>query len=211
MVFDFTGTMLDTKAECQAMGFLFSDDDTPFLDPIYAAIDGTWTHDTGVGWLAACATDSKGPVIIIPLVRPRNWEVAITFNFDAAVVGDKGRLVLGTMTANGDFGALGFSEDSNAAATELVCQLMTNDGDDSLTARHTGQALAGTGDRELKLRNLNGCIGVYDEQDDGWNNYAGRQAAGVDYTPTHIFIQVQKFTGATLASFTIKDISMIYP
>jgi hypothetical protein len=210
-VFDFTGTVLDTVAEMQAMGFIFSDNDTPFPDTIYAAVDGTWTHDAGVGWKAVCAVDAKGPVLMLPLVRPRNWETAITFNFAVGAVGDKGRLVLGSATANGDFIALGFSEDQNAGATELTCHLYTNNGDDSITTRHSGDALAGAGDRELKLRGQNGCVSVYDEQSDTWVDYTGRQAAGVDYTPAYIFIQVQKITGATLADFTIKDLTMIYP
>lgn len=209
-IFDFTGTMLDTKAECQAMGLRFSDDDTPFPDNIYSDIDGTWTHVESVGWKAVAGDDSKGPAILIPLIRPRDWEINITFDFAVAAVGDQVRFIVGTMMSNNDFGAVGFVQDNAAGATELTWLFYTNDGDDSITIRHTGSAFAGVGEREVRLRAANGCLSFYDDQDDGWNDYTGRQAAGSDYTPVYLFVLVQKLGAADLADITIKDITMIY-
>jgi hypothetical protein len=209
MVLDFTGTDLDTKAECQALGLLFSDNDTPFPDELYAPCNGTWTHVEGVGWKAACAVNSEGPSIIIPLVRSYNWEMAVTFEYAVSDVAELARLILGTMMPNNDYGIVAFSQDNNAGASELACLFYTNDGDDTITVRFTGDPLAGVGERVIKIRSLNCCASVYDQEDSVWEDYTGRQAP-VSYTPTHLFVQVQKIGAAALSDITIKNITITY-
>ena len=55
---DFTGTDFDSKAECQASGIRFSDDDVPFPDFIKYGVSGSWTMVSGSGWQPASSTNT---------------------------------------------------------------------------------------------------------------------------------------------------------
>lgn len=209
MFFDFTGIDYNTKVKCQAKGFLFSDEDTPFPDAMYGDVSGTWTYDTGVGWKAAGTVNSEGPAIVLPLIRPYNWELAVTFDYSPGEVAENVRLILGSMAPDNEYIALAFAQDNAVGASELVWLLYTNDGAGSVDVQFTGDALAGTGERVIKLRSLNGCVSVYDNEDNVWEDYTGRQA-GTGFNPSHVFIQVQKLGAAALADITIKDITVIY-
>jgi hypothetical protein len=208
----FTDTSFDTKAECNAYGVRFSDDaGVLFPSVVVGTISGTWTHSAGNGWQPASSADAEGPAILVPLMRPGNWELSFTVNYAPTSTAHQFALYFGYLTNSNHYGALGVIHDSNAGASELSCLLYTNDGDDTLTAQYTGTALAGTGLRTYKFRCQNGAIQVYDEQDDAWHSFNGRQSAGVGYTAAYAFLNViRPGTGATLSRVYLTNLTLTY-
>lgn len=208
---DFTGLAYDTKPECQAVGLRFSDSDTPFSNPLgTVAVSGTWAHSAGNGWAASGMSNDEWSVILIPLMRPENWELDVVLTYSPAAVAHMIRFYMGHLTPSGHMGDALDAEDTSVAANQLICVHYTNDGDDTFTARYTGAALVGTGDRTYKLRSKNACRSVWDEQDDAWHDYQGHQCTTVAYTPGYVFIAVQKIGANTLSAHYIKSLTLKY-
>ncbi|KKL64275.1 hypothetical protein LCGC14_2166670 [marine sediment metagenome] len=206
---DFTGTDFDTKAECNAEGILFSDADTPYPTKTYVEHAGTWAHVASNGWKPVTADADKGPSLIIPLARPENWELEIVFDYSVAAIEDTGQLILFAMTASNHIAFFGMSEDNNAGASTLQCSMFTNDGDNTYTSRYAGGVLAGTGQRTIKIRNLNGTYAVWDDDDDAWHDYEGRQSTNASYASSFVGLQARKGAN-TMATFEIETFKLTY-
>ncbi len=206
---DFTGTDYDTKAECNAIGIIFSDADTPYPTTTYVQHAGTWAHVAGNGWKPNTTDGTKGPSLLLPIARSEDWELEIIFNFSSASVNDTGQLILFAMTPSNHVAFFALTDDGSAGADQLVTSLFTNDGDDTYSSNYIGSALAGTGQRTVKLRNLNGTYGVWDDQDDSWHDFEGRQSAGISYSPTFIGLQARKGAN-TMVTFEIENLKLTY-
>lgn len=209
---DFTATGLSTKAKCQAAGLIFSDDDTPFPDMIIVTVSGTWTHSSGKGWVATPGADDQGPGLLLQLYRGHDWEFESILTYAPGAVGEKGSFKFATLTPSNHWGFHADILDNNAVASELSVSLVTNDGDDTGTSRYAGnlQAISGSTDWTLKFRNKNGCIQVYDDEDDAWNDYSGRQDAGRSYSPAFIAIQPTKVGAADFMTAYLKSLKLSY-
>jgi hypothetical protein len=208
---DFTDTAYDTKAECNARGLRFSDAASPFPTSLRFPIGGgTWSHSTGNGWQPAAATDEQGPGILLPAVRGGNWELRVGVNYSPAGVTDKGAIQVGYLTTTNHVGAYGQIEDNDAANSEMLWKLITNDGDETYTAQYTGSTLAATGQQEIRFRCIYGCVGVYDDEDDAWNYYEGRQTSSVAYTAAYPFIGFYKFASATFWTIYVESLKLLY-
>jgi hypothetical protein len=206
---DFTGTDYDTKAECNAEGIQFSDADTPYPATCYVQQDGTWTHVTSSGWKPATTDETKGPSLIFPIARSENWELEIVFNFDSSDVSDTGQLILFAMTPSNHIAFFAMADDSHGSADQLVFSLFTNDGDDTYSSAYVGSGLAGTGQRTIKLRNLNGTYGIWDDQDDSWHDDEGRQSVGIPYGPMYLGLQARKGAN-TMVTFEVENLKLTY-
>ena len=114
------------------------------------------------------------------------------------------------LTTSNHVGAYGQISDANNAATEMTWRLFTNDGDDTFTERYTGTTLSASGSQEIRFRCMYGCIGVYDDQDDEWNYYTGRQTSTVAHTAAYPFIQMYKFTGETFWTIYVESAKLVY-
>jgi hypothetical protein len=208
---DFTGSIYVTKSECQTLGMRFSDSDTPYPDPVggLKSISGSWSISAGNGWKPAASVSDEGPAIMIPLVKGQNWEFEVIVNYAAAGVSDEGDFLIGYLTPSGHIGAYANLVDDQAAATQLVADLYTNDGDDTYTSRYTGSAISGTGQRTFRLRNENSCIRFYDHTN-GWQAYTGHQSTGVAYHPAYVFVQTLFHTGTTFWTMYVESIKIMY-
>lgn len=196
---NFTGTDYDTKAKCQAIGIRFSDDDTPFPDTLLAAYaTGTWAHVASTGWLAASTTDEQGPALVIPIMRPGNWYALLYFTTVGSPVLDMSRVEVGGITATNQVVGYGEARDPSTISRQYYARLFSNDGDDTFTERFLGSVENNLSLERIGFRCQNGCIGVFDEDDNTWDYWEGRNAVGVAYTPSNAFIQVRKITGSTL-------------
>lgn len=207
---DFTGTDYDTVAECNVVGLRFSDTDTPFPDTFRFSVSGTWTHSTGNGWQPASSTADEGPALIIPLCRAANWELELVINYAPTNVLHMMTLDFGYISNSNHVGACATIADAWATSSQIRASLNTNDGDDTYTAQYTGATLASTGERTYKFRCKNGCVSVWDEQDDAWHNYTGRQNAGLAYTAAWAFIQVRKYSSQDLCTIYLKSLILTY-
>lgn len=206
---DFTGTDFDTKAKCDDIDIRFSDADTPYPTTTYVQHAGTWAHVTGNGWKPNTTDGTKGPSLIIPLARPENWELEVVFDYSSALDADTGRLILFALTSSNHVAFFGMSEDNNVGGDSLQCSLFSNNGTDVFTSRYAGGVLAGTGQRTIKIRNLNGTYGVWDDDDDAWHDYEGHQSAGVSYAPAFLGIQATKGTN-NMVTFEIENFKLTY-
>jgi len=148
--------------------------------------------------------------MLIPICRPGGWELKLVVDYQAANVAHKIAIVFGYITNSGHIGAYTTLYDADDGNTELVCGLRTNDGDDTFTARYDGAALAGTGSRTYAFRQQNGCLRAYDEQDDAWHDYTGRQVAGISYTAAWAFVQVYKLGASVLSAAYIANLKLTY-
>lgn len=187
---DFTGTDYDTVAECEAMGLKFGDSVTyPFPDqlvPAYAT-DEPWSHDAGTGWKVTLASGvSSGGFILVPLMRPGNWEAEVVIDFTPTNVDQVGLVNVGYISNSNHMGANAVLLDISVIASEVTTVLQTNDGDDTPTSRYTGAA-QGTGNITLALRSINGVLEVYDDQDNLWHPYEGHQSTGISYTAGWVY------------------------
>lgn len=212
VTFDFTGTDYDTKAECQAVGFKFSDDDIPFPDTIVNTVSGTWSHTAGKGWIASPSVDTQGPALLFPLCRSHDWELAAVITYEPTDVAEQGAIKIAAITPTNHYSFLAMASDSSAVAKSIESSLYTNDGDDTNTARHLGdpETVVTTVDWTIKMRNKNGAIQVYDDEDDTWHDYTGRQSTGISYTPSHIAIQAYKYTELTYWPAYLKSFTLTY-
>jgi hypothetical protein len=208
---DFTGTDFDTKAECNAVGLRFSDSDTPFTSNLVYPVSGTWAHNAGSGWEPGAPVNDEGPALLVPLCRSPNWEFELVFDFTPTNVNQMGFLYMGYITNSNHVGAFSILYDVSAVASQLTAVLATNDGDDTWTNRHVGVVLAGAGDRTLGVRCQNGAVSIYDPQAAAWQDYTGRQNAGIAYNAAHAFIQFRK-SGANpfWVDVNIKSLTLTY-
>jgi len=206
---DFTGTDFDTKVKCNAVGIIFSDTNTPYPTKTYVEHAGTWTHVTSNGWKPNTTDVTKGPSLFLPVVRSENWELEIVFDFSSADVSDTGQLILFAMTASNHVPFFALASDSHGSADQLIVSLFTNSGNDTYSSVYIGSAITGTGQRTIKLRNLNGTYGVWDDQDDSWHNYEARQSAGISYSPAFVGLQGRKGAN-TMVTFEIENLKLNY-
>jgi len=210
--FDFTGTDYDTKAKCNAAKIWFNDD-VDCLFPtslgIYTAFGGTWAYTADTGWLSSGQGDDQIAGFIIKLERG-DWQADLYLDFEPAADGDEVAIILGGLTPSNHLGAFARMLDINAAASELVCILDTNDGDDSYTNQYVGAALAGTGNRIYKFKSINSVLSVYDDLDDSWHEYEGHQVAGLSYSYSHVFVGVYKYTEINLAPVYLQKLDITY-
>lgn len=190
---DFTGTDFDTKTECQAVGLRFSDSDTPFPGTLRVTIGDGWSHSAGNGWLPTSTVQNQGPGILIPLVRPGNWELEAVINYPAQAVNRTGGLGSGYIANSNHVGGFVWLVDGSAAAQRVTIQLHTNDGDDTFTNQYIGAVLVGAGARTFRTRLKNGAISAWDPQDSAWHDYTGRQSAGIAYTAAWAFVQFYNY------------------
>lgn len=207
---DFRGTDYDTKVKCQAAGVRFSDDDVPFPDTLLAAYTtGTWTHSTGNGWEVATTTDEQGPGLVIPIVRPGNWYAELRFDIGGLITTNS-RVEIGGLTATNHVVGYGESRNHGTLSHQAYAYLFSNDGDDTFTERFVGSPLNNPGYVLLRFRCQNGCIGVFDDDDNVWEWYEGRNAVGVAYTPAYAFVQVRKITGVAMATIRLEWLKIVY-
>lgn len=207
---DLTGTDYDTDAELQAIGIKLSDADSPFPSSLYYTIGGSWSHSAGNGWQPASAVGSQGPGLLIPLMRPGNWKIDLAFNLRDDANANGYILSLGYIAGGNHVGACSVSVDGSATSVNYRAYMYTNDGDDTFTAQYTGAVLSGAASRTISFAHFNGCVGVWDDQDDAWHWYAGRQNAGHAYTPHCVFIQIIKNGLMTLSTMYLSQITVTY-
>ncbi len=205
---DFTGTDWDTKAKCNAIGLRFSDYDMPFPTTLRWAVSGTWTHSAGNGWQPSSSTDNEGPALLLPLIRGGNWEAELIIGYTATAA--QGRIEIGYVSVSNHIGAHGGLRDSFTNDIGVKALLSTNDGDDTFTVQYSGTKLTGSGDRTLKFRCLNGCIGVWDPYDSSWHYYTGRQSAGASFSADYLMIQAVKIAGQTFWTIYVKHLKLSY-
>lgn len=186
---DFSGTDFDTKAECQTLGLRFSDSDEPFPWTLYDGVTGTWSHSAGNGWRPSALEFEHGPAILIPLMRPGNWEIEV--QYDWASINTQGAFYLGYITVSNHIGAMAAVVQPQGS-TIFTHYLYTNDGDDTFTQRASGveNYIASIGKRTITFRTSHGCVGYRGISDDPWAFYEDRQATGTNYTPAYAFLQV---------------------
>lgn len=208
---DFTGTLYNTVAKCNAVGLRFSGSDTPFSNPLgTSSTGGTWAHTAGQGWVATAASEQYA-AITLPLMRPGNWQFDVTLNYQAANVAHMLDMFFGYVTQSGHVGGIAEAVDGSAVATQLQCYLYTNDGDDTYTIRYSAVApLAGTGLRTYKMRCLTTCPGVWDELDDTWHNYTGHQCATGSYSPAYGYFVIGPLGANVLAAHYVTNLSLTY-
>ena len=187
---DFTGTDYDTKAKCQAVGLRFSDSDTPFPSTLVKTIADGWTHSAGNGWQGSSTAQNQGPGIIIPLMRPGNWELEWVVYYPSNAANRAGGFYSGYITASNHVGAYLVVLDESGSQQRIRGLGATNDGDDTYTTRiNSGAVVSGVSTTTWRLRIQNGCLYCYDDGDDAWHSYTGRQSAGIAYTPAYAFMQ----------------------
>jgi hypothetical protein len=205
-------TTWDTQAECQAVGMRFSESDTPFPDKLVYSVVGSWLHTANQGWGPSETVADQGPGIIIPLMRPDNWELKLRLYLPSVPDAEEGRLMFGYINNSNQVGAYGEFSDTDGSNRRVQCLLYTNDGDDTFTARYTGTTsdLVGAGLRYYYFRCQNGCVGVWDDKDDAWHWYEGRQSTTVGYTAAAIFLQAQQVGAADLFVYQIYELVLTY-
>jgi hypothetical protein len=185
----------------------FSDLDTPFPASLIVAypVSGTWVHVAGRGWHGVPAVEGEGPALLIPLLRPANWEIEVDLDYGTpGGITDEGIFVFGYCTSSNHVGAYGQIEDLNVAATSLTERLYTNDGaPGGYTQRYAGAALAGAAVRTYSFRCMNGCVGVWDDVDNLWHDYEGKQCAEDEgaWTAVYAFLQFPYFPYANAGVF----------
>lgn len=209
---DFTGTLYDTKAECQAAGLRFSDDDSPFgygglraaVPGAYPDLAGSWSHVAGSGWQPASTTNSAGPALLLPLARPGDWEMSITIDYQPTDVAHQINLLLGCVPMAGP-GLHAEIYDNSGAASQLICA--------EVTQSYTGSTLAGTGERTYKIRSRHAAFSVYDEQDDAWHDsesWIVLSGQYQDMSPAFVFVQAVKLAGADLSRVYLQELGLTY-
>ena len=132
--------------------------------------------------------------MLIPLVRPGNWQIECTLDYTPDNVNQEGILALGYISNSNHMGACGSLADESAIASEVEAWIETNDGEDTLTNRYTG-AVQGVGDIVLGFRSVNGVIEVYDDDDNAWHSYEGHPTTTVSYTAGWAFLQFYNLGG----------------
>jgi len=214
--FDFTGTQYNTKAKCNAAGIYFHDDGgyypTSFGIAGFTVQSGTWTHSAGNGWIASSIGESQNADFIIRLTK-QNFQVDLEFDYEeSGAANERGYMRICCITDSNHigFGGQAYDENDDAGAPQLVWNLWTNDGDDTLTNKYTGAALAGTGVRYLKVKSVNGVISIYDDQNDSWNDYEGHQDVGRSYTYNYVGFFNYKTAAKALAPIYIRKIDITY-
>ncbi len=207
---DFTGTDYDTKAECNAVGMLFSDSDTPFPTQLKNTVrlTDTWSHSAGNGWTPSPTTDNEGPALLWPLQRAGDWEAYIECYLNAP----SGENVYFNFGAVGQglhvpFYVLNYAFD----AKHYRARLSTNDGDDTYTTRYSGTTITSAGTYEFYLRSINSVLQVYDDQNDSWNDYSGSYGSGVSQSPSHIFFMPYNRAGSVYGTLQLKQFKLTYP
>lgn len=208
---DFTGVDYDTKVKCQEVGLKFSDDDTPFPTTLIDATSGTWAHSAGNGWQPASSVDDEGPALIIPIVRPGNWYLWIEYIQAAASGPDKSRVEVGAIAATNHVVGYAEARDDNSSWRAYNAHLFSNDGDDTFTERFSGSNMGNPAyTLDIAFRCQNGCISVWDNDDNVWEVYEGRNAVGVSFTPAYAFLQIRKIVGATLNTTYVERLLLRY-
>ncbi len=189
---DFTGTDFDTKAECQAYGIRFSDDDTPFPDEGISVYDndGDWTHSAGRGWYASGMADGKGATLMFPLYRAAQWCLEMWLDLDDIALNTGAYAMLGAEGV--DMGTIIWAWwrigrkvlDSNVYA---LWNVYTNDGDDTYTDQ-TGHFTKSNVNTTYKIgiRLINQIFQFYDDQADTWQTattarWCTTEIAGIAY------------------------------
>jgi hypothetical protein len=191
------------------MGIRFSDSSTPFPDYLRTQHIGSWSHVVSTGWLATTTTDERGPGMTIPIVRPGNWYAEARFTIGGAITTNS-RVEVGALTATNHVVGYGESRNPGTLSHQAYAYLFSNDGDDTFTQRFSGSPLNNPGYVILRFRCQDGCIGVYDDEDNVWEWYEGRNATGVSYTPAYAFFQVQKVSGVAMATIHITELKIVY-
>jgi len=212
--FDFTGTQYNTKAKCNAGGIYFHDDagclfPTSLGITSMTAFSGTWAHTASTGWTSSGQTDTQISGIITSLDKG-NWQADLYLSYSPTAVGEEAAIQLGAVTQSNHVGFYSVIYDANAGASELICLLRTNDGDDTITTQYTGSALAGTGDRLYKIKSVNSVISIYDDYDNAWHDYKGHQNAICSYSYNYIYIAIYKYAAVNLAPVYIQKLDITY-
>lgn len=220
---DFTGTDYDTKAKLNNVGVRMSysiDDatgDSPFPTIISDGIpagdaNNGWTHVATKGWQPkeTAGTDYYGPAWLIPLGRCANFEVAIEIDMTASAVTDWSLIEIGYISTSGHVGAYARNHDDSVTTIKYYARLRTNDGDDTFTYRYDGTIMTGAAIYTLKFRVANGCVSVWDDQDNAWHDYQSRQSVGVNYTAAYIFLQARGSTTRIIGDARIKSLVLTY-
>jgi len=100
--------------------------------------------------------------------------------------------------------------DASAAGQALRATLETNNGDDTYTARYSATSSLGAGSWTYKFRCLGGAVSVWDDYDDGWHDYAGRQSVGHGFTPAYGFVQFIKAAGVAFPAVYLTAFNLSY-
>lgn len=211
---DFTGTDWNTKVECNYVGLRFSDVATPFPGNLTWPVSGTWAHSAGNGWQPTITVNAEGPAILIPIMRPGNWELFLDYEYTPGNVNERFWLALGYIANSNHYGAFAAVRDAWVGASDLQYHLYTNDGDDTGTAQYNGVVIAGAvGNYQIGFRAQNGCVGVYDDQNNSWNYFTGRQCTGASpystFTAAHAFLQFNR-SDANVPTLRIRNLRLTY-
>jgi len=202
---DFTGTSYDTKAECQVVGLRFSDADTPFPDTLVVTTSaGGWTHVAGEGWQPSSLTADNGPGIIVPLMRPGNWELEAVLKVPAQAVNTRGLLYHGYIVGSNHVGAFARWCDTSGDTLRFEGTLWTNDGDDTFSQQiNWGNLASVAGTWTVRFVSRNGCVGGYESVGAAYQWYTDRQCSGVNYTPTWAFLQYDPYNYPTSPEWVV--------
>jgi hypothetical protein len=210
LALDLTGTEYDAKAALQALGVHFSDADAPFPGALYGAVAGSWAHAAGLGWRPATGVDDAGPGLLVPLMRPGNWELAVGLSYPADPTTPQLALALGYLAGSNHCGAAALIRDAAPSSQALRASLETNDGDDTFTVRYQALATVGPGSWTYKFRCFAGAVSVWDDYDDTWHDHAGRQAIGHAYTAAYAFVQFLKTAGSAFPTCYLSSLTLTY-
>jgi hypothetical protein len=143
-------------------------------------------------------------------MRPGNWYALLYFTTVGSPVLDMSRVEVGGITATNQVVGYGEARDPSTISRQYYARLFSNDGDDTFTERFLGSVENNLSVERIGFRCQNGCIGVFDEDDNTWDYWEGRNAVGVAYTPANAFIQVRKITGSTLNIIHLTRIQIVY-
>jgi hypothetical protein len=148
--------------------------------------------------------------MIIPLARPGDWSISIDLDLTSATASRKDNCVLGYAASSNHYGAFAFIAGATDSAIRYNAELYTNDGDDTITKQYDGADVTGAGVYTIKLRNYHGAISVWDDQDDAWHNYEGRQSTGIAYTAAYVFVQIYKHPDTVISDQYLSNIKLEY-
>lgn len=192
--FDFINVE-NTKSKCQEKGLLFSDTSSLFipswtLDAATRTFNGTWANVAGEGWLPTIAGVNYNSAGFMIIIKQSDFIVTLEIKYAPTNVNERIVINANVLTETNHASAVSSIYDTSIAASQLICGLYSNDGDDTLTARYTGAVLAGAGVRTYKLKHQNGCISLWDEQDDAWHDYEGHSASK-SYAVKYLLVSVR--------------------
>lgn len=209
--FDFTSSDYNTYGKCATDTLRLSGGAYTLPDDLYVTVTGGWTHTTSTGWGPQLGTLNEGPAMLVPLMRPGNWDITVAFNYAAQSGARLGELVIGYLTGEGGrVGAFVRAHDNSGADQQLQYSLFMNNGDDTYGAVVANSSGVTSGDFIVSLECKNGYLRFYDDVNDSWTDFTARNGI-VPYTPAYLFLQVKDTHGGLNAwSIKITSLSVTY-